>query len=57
MTKEQTYDYFIRLINETAEGKNVASDTLMQENLSYFIDRYYNTTKWDFMKEEKLKHL
>ena len=57
MTKEETYKYFIDLIIDTTGGKFTDPDNLMEENLSYFIERkYYNTPQWDFMKR-KLKHL
>lgn len=53
MTKEETYNYFVGLISDTAGSKAVDRwDNLMQENLSYFIERCYDTPRWDFMKKE-----
>ena len=52
MTKEETYDYFIDLITDTNGGKAVKLDNLMKENLSYFVERYYDTPQWDFMKKQ-----
>lgn len=52
MTKEETYKYFIDLIIDTTGGKFTDPDNLMEENLSYFIERYDNTPQWDFMKKE-----
>ncbi len=52
MTKEETYDYFIDLITDTNGGKVVNLDNLMKGNLSYFVERYYDTPQWDFMKKQ-----
>ncbi|MDN5311745.1 MAG: hypothetical protein PWQ68_718 [Thermoanaerobacteraceae bacterium] len=52
MTKEQTNQYFLELINKIPNKEKFGGDDLIQNNLAYFIDRYYNSPNWAYMQEE-----
>ncbi len=46
MTKEETFNYFMDLITNMQGDKEI-----FQDNLSYFIERYYDTPRWGNMAE------
>lgn len=50
-TKEEIYDYFINLMKSSG-WEDITRDETMQDNLMYLIDRYYNTSHWEYMKED-----